>query len=415
MKTSSTVPQFAEYVSPGHPDRLADAVAEYLVGSAVQNLDTSLCGIEVAVHDSSITITGRIATNGSFFEEYMVPQNCGAIGVEYFPHARLKPETLDGIRGVYQSAGYGGPWRHDCRSGLWDPAPDRLEITNLLCMDELSQPEIDIRPYSDDQNIVIGYACECTVTNHLPPAHYLALTLGRRMNDMLRKDPELAVKFGPDFKLLCTCRTSQGRSGVRFEWERLTFSVQHCRGVGLEEQHRLLAPIIRGLLKTLEGEGLDNVARGFEPRRHLVLNGAGDFVIGGPRGDNGLSGKKLVVDHYGPGVPIGGGALCGKDPYKVDRCGALRARQLARDLVRNTKAQEAKVTLSWSPGEDIPGVRLAELVENGKSRLVTDSGLPGPGWFSICSIVDDLNLVRQNWAAVMRAGYFAERSHPWEA
>ena len=146
-----------------------------------------------------------------------------------------------------------------------------------------------------------------------------------------------------------------------------------------------------------------------------MLNGAGDFVIGGPRGDNGLSGKKLVVDHYGPGVPIGGGALCGKDPYKVDRCGALRARQLARNLVRDTNAQEAKVTLSWSPGEDVPGMRLAELVENGNSRIVAASSLPGPGWFSIRSIVDDLNLVRQNWAAVMRAGYFAERSHPWEA
>lgn len=397
MKT--TAPQFAEYVSPGHPDRLADAVAERLVEFAQSNAAPgtacrNLVGVEVAIHDRTVFIDGRIALEG----EAVPPP------IEPVPPPRVPFDTI--VRGVFAEAGY---------NTHWGPAPDSLEILVRVCEDGLSFQEADIRPFSDDQNIVIGYACDCAATNYLPPAHYLALTLGRRLNEVLRRDPELAATFGPDFKILCTCRTSQGSSGARFEWERLTFSVQHRRGVGLEEQHRLLTPIVGGLLKTLEAEGLENVARGFEPRRHLVLNGAGNFVIGGPRGDNGLSGKKLVVDHYGPGVPIGGGALCGKDPYKVDRCGALRARQLARNLVRDTKAQEAKVTLSWSPGEDVPGLRLAELVENGKSRIVAGSDLPGPGWFSIRSIVDDLNLVRQNWAAVMRAGYFAERSHPWEA
>ena len=393
MKT--TTPQFAEYVSPGHPDRLADAVAERLVEFAQSQTPTAcrnLVGVEVAIHDSTVFIDGRIALESESTVH------------ETIPLPQVPFDTI--VRGVFAEAGY---------NPQWGPDPGSLEILTRVCVEELTSQEADIRPFSDDQNIVIGYACDCAATNDLPPAHYLALTLGRRLNAVLRQDRELAATFGPDFKILCTCRTSQVGGSVRFEWERLTLSAQHCRGAGLEEQHRLLTPIIGKLLKTLEGEGLENVARGFEPRRHLVLNGAGDFVIGGPRGDNGLSGKKLVVDHYGPSVPIGGGALCGKDPYKVDRCGALRARQLARNLVRDTNAQEAKVTLSWSPGEDVPGMRLAELVENGNSRIVAASSLPGPGWFSIRSIVDDLNLVRQDWAAVMRAGYFAERSHPWEA
>ena len=393
MKT--TTPQFAEYVSPGHPDRLADAVAERLVEFAQSQTPTAsrnLVGVEVAIHDSTVFIDGRIALESE------------STVLETIPLPQVPFDTI--VRGVFAEAGY---------NPQWGPDPGSLEILTRVCVEELTSQEADIRPFSDDQNIVIGYACDCAATNDLPPAHYLALTLGRRLNAVLRQDRELAATFGPDFKILCTCRTSQVGGNVRFEWERLTLSAQHGRGAGLEEQHRLLTPIIVELLKTLEGEGLENVARGFEPRRHLVLNGAGDFVIGGPRGDNGLSGKKLVVDHYGPSVPIGGGALCGKDPYKVDRCGALRARQLARNLVRDTNAQEAKVTLSWSPGEDVPGMRLAELVENGNSRIVAASSLPGPGWFSIRSIVDDLNLVRQDWAAVMRAGYFAERSHPWEA
>jgi S-adenosylmethionine synthetase len=390
-----TAPQFAEYVSPGHPDRLADAVAERLVEFAQSQTPTAcrnLVGVEVAIHDSTVFIDGRIALESESTVH------------ETIPLPRVPFDTI--VRGVFAEAGY---------NPQWGPDPGSLEILTRVCVEELTSQEADIRPFSDDQNIVIGYACDCAATNYLPPAHYLALTLGRRLNAVLWQDPELAATFGPDFKILCTCRTSQVGGNLRFEWERLTLSAHHCRGTGLEEQHRLLTPIIGKLLKTLEGEGLENVARGFEPRRHLVLNGAGDFVIGGPRGDNGLSGKKLVVDHYGPSIPIGGGALCGKDPYKVDRCGALRARQLARNLVRDTNAQEAKVTLSWSPGEDVPGMRLAELVENGNSRILAASSLPGPGWFSIRSIVDDLNLVRQNWAAVMRAGYFAERSHPWEA
>ena len=72
------------------------------------------------------------------------------------------------------------------------------------------------------------------------------------------------------------------------------------------------------------------------------------------------------------------------------------------------------MTLSWSPGEDVPGLRFAELVEDGATRVVREDDLPGPEWFSIGSIVDDLNLVRQNWVTVMRAGYFADRGHPWE-
>ena len=80
MNTLSAVPQFAEYVSPGHPDRLADAVAEYLVTGAVKSLPEALCGIEVAVHEGQMTITGRIATAREFFEEHEVEVNAGAVG-----------------------------------------------------------------------------------------------------------------------------------------------------------------------------------------------------------------------------------------------------------------------------------------------------------------------------------------------
>ena len=98
-----------------------------------------------------------------------------------------------------------------------------------------------------------------------------------------------------------------------------------------ERQHRILLPLLEQILRDLETGELEGAASTFTSDK-LILNGAGEFAVGGPEGDNGLSGKKLVIDHYGPGVPIGGGALAGKDPHKVDKCGALRARQLAKDL-----------------------------------------------------------------------------------
>ena len=135
---------------------------------------------------------------------------------------------------------------------------------------------------------------------------------------------------------------------IEVEWRRLILSVQHIPKLSYERQHRILMPLLEQILKDLEAAGLVGAAASFILDK-LILNGAGEFTIGGPEGDNGLSGKKLVIDHYGLGVPIGGGALAGKDPHKVDKCGALRARQLAKKLVRGG-LDGARVILGWAPG-----------------------------------------------------------------
>ena len=145
----------------------------------------------------------------------------------------------------------------------------------------------------------------------------------------------------------------------------------------------------------------------------MVLNGAGEFTTGGPEGDNGLSGKKLVIDHYGPSVPIGGGALSGKDPHKVDKCGALRARQLAKQLVR-AGADEARVTLGWAPGGNSPFLVEAVTGRGGVSLRVPRDELPPDLWFTIGRIVQELELEHRDWTGDLLAGYFCQSSAPWE-
>lgn len=367
--------QYAEYVSPGHPDRLADAIAEGIVTAALCQRPESLVGVEVAVHRDAVFIDGRIAT-----------------GPE-----RIDTERI--AREAYRSAGYGG---------AWIPDPEKLRITSDLCEEELPAEEADIRPFSDDQNIVIGHACGSEATNYLPTAHWIAGELGRRLFGIVRNDTSLSGTFGPDFKILASIG---GKAGV-VTWDRLVLSLLHQPGLPQEAQHRLILPIITGLLAELESRGVTGAASGFDPGR-LILNGAGEFAIGGPEGDNGLSGKKLVIDHYGPSVPIGGGALSGKDPHKVDKCGALRARQLARRLVCDG-VDESTVTLGWAPGGDTPFLIQAVTTKGGVRIQVPREELPPDEWFSIHRIVEDLELTQRNWQTDLLNGYFANPTHSWE-
>ena len=367
----------AEYVSPGHPDRLADAIAEGIVTAALQQKRDALVGVEVAVHRGCVFIDGRIAAGPT----------------------RVDVDRI--VREVYTRAGYGGAWM---------PAPGNLVITTDLCEEELPEQEADIRPFSDDQNIVIGYACGGPQTNYLPLAHWVAGELGRRLFARLRGDPVLARTFGPDFKILASLEVASRTSPA--EWRQLIFSVQHTPELSSEEQHRILLPMIGGILADLEASGLPGISSSFSPRR-LILNGAGAFATGGPEGDNGLSGKKLVIDHYGPLVAIGGGAICGKDPHKVDKCGAVRARQWAKQLVR-AGVDEARVTLGWAPGGDSPFLVDAVTSQSGVNVRMPRDELPANEWFSIGRIVHDLELHHRDWTDDLLAGYFCEPAATWE-
>ncbi len=368
---------YAEYVSPGHPDRLADAIAEGLVTAAVRNRPDALVGVEVAVHRHHVFVDGRIAAGAT------------------------RVDVAGVVRDVYRNAGYGG---------AWGPDPATLTLTTDLCEEELPAAESDIRPFSDDQNIVIGYACGDATTNFLPPAHWVAGELGRRLAATLRTDPGLAETYGPDFKILVVL--DHDARTRRIQWRRLVLSVLHRPGLTSETQHRQLVPLVAGILRDLEVSGLAGIATTFSTAV-LTLNGAGDFVLGGPHGDNGLSGKKLVVDHYGPSVPIGGGALAGKDPHKVDKCGALRARQLAKRLVREG-AEEARVILAWAPGAEATFSPEIVTTTGGVRIRLPAEEIPALDWFAIRRIVHDLELVQRDWRADLLAGYLCHPDSPWE-
>ena len=276
IQLPETMNQHAEYVSPGHPDRLADAIAESIVTAAVRQKPDALVGVEVAVHTDCVFVDGRIA-------------------------AGSQPVDIEKIvRDVYRAAGYGGSW---------NPDPGKIRVTTDLCQEALSPEESDIRPFSDDQNIVIGYACGDERTNYLPAAHWVSGELGRRLFARLRSDADLSATFGPDFKILASLEVAPGETQV--EWRRLILSIQHIPKLPYERQHRILLAYSRADSEGLGGRRVARSSFDLHPGKAYPQRGRG-IRHRRPRGDNGLSGKKLVIDHYGPGVPIGGGALAAR-------------------------------------------------------------------------------------------------------
>jgi S-adenosylmethionine synthetase len=356
----------AEFVFPGHPDKLCDAIADALVAEAMAREARALVGVEVAVHRDRLFVTGRIGCRD-------------AEGI-----------NVDGIvRDVYLSAGYGEGWH---------PAPDTLTVASELCLGPLEEGEAEFREVADDQAICTGYAVAIPETNFVPVEHWLARCLAHRLHAMRREKPDL--ELGPDGKVLVLVR-EKGRS---WSLEGFSCSLQQLAGSDDIGLHRAVRVALEQEMADLS-RALPGLSASVPDR--LTVNGAGAFEVGGPEGDNGLSGKKLVMDAYGPRVPIGGGAWSGKDFFKVDRAGGLHARRLAKLAVRLGLADEVRVTLGWFPGD-----RSARMLDLALDRGEADA----------LTRMTDLTLRRSgsefgigvDLVEIARWGHFVGENVPWE-
>ncbi len=359
----------AEFVFPGHPDKICDAIADALVVQAWQREQRALVGVEVAVHRNHVYVTGRIAC-------------IDASSID-----------VDGVvREVYHSAGYGNGWY---------PAPEDLVVHADLCLGPLVEGETQFRELSDDQAICIGYANNLAATNHLPVEQWLVAHLARRLYDLRLQAPELGL--GPDGKVLILLR----QDGQTWSMTSFSCSLQQRTSADDVALHRAVRLAISDELQKLAVQ-----VPGLSPNLpdQMTVNGAGAFEVGGPEGDNGLSGKKLVMDAYGPRVQIGGGAWSGKDFFKADRAGGMHARRVAKLIVRMGLATEARVTLHWFPGDrearvlDIETSDAQPLVGDQIAQLVDLSLKRSGEHFAVSDLVE-----------IARWGHFCRNDWPWEA
>lgn len=358
----------AEFVFPGHPDKLCDAIADSLVLEASLLEKRALTGVEIAIHRNHVFVTGRIGGDRS----------------QDIDVGRV-------VRDVYASAGYGEDWY---------PGPGDLAVHNELCLGPLEDGESDFRELSDDQAICIGFATDIAETDFLPVEQWLVRHLARRLHRLRLERPDL--QLGPDGKVVAVV----GEVAGGWSLEEFSCSLQQKVAGDAIQLHRAVRLALSEALAALAGR-LPRLS-GQVPDR-LWVNGAGAFEVGGPEGDNGLAGKKLVMDAYGPRVPIGGGAWSGKDFFKADRAGGLHARRLAKLIVELGLAREARVTLGLFPGDrearivdvDAPGftgdpARVARFLD-----LTLRAS--GEAWSCIPSLPE-----------IARWGHFSDPGLPWE-
>lgn len=330
IPTIPTILRPAEWVLPGHPDKLADAVADALVEAAIARQPQAFCAIEVAVHRDTVYLTGRLACEGS--DQIDIPSI---------------------VRDVYRSAGYGERWK---------PAPEDLKVEGNLCLDTLQGEEAQLRHISDDQSITIGYAIDLPGTGYIPPEQWLAREVARELYRRCDSPLELC----PDGKVLViveeTPSSADRAPPEPWQWRLRSVSASllapgHVSGIELQRA-------VIACLKAVLGRAAACIP-GMSPEvpGDITVNGSGNFYLGGPEGDNGLSGKKLLLDYYGPRVPIGGAALSGKDFHKPDRAGAVIARRLALAVVQSGCAREATVHLAAFPGDEQPRILRIDALE----------------------------------------------------
>lgn len=292
----------SESVSAGHPDKVADQISDALVDAGFKKGDeTTRVAIETLVTTNMVTLAGE---------------------VKNFNLSKEEVELI--VREKVKEIGYEQDGFH------WN----KLKVYN-----EIHQQSADIALGTDDfgagdQGLMFGYACNHTDSMMPAPIHY-----SHEILKELNKEREITSILGPDAKSQVSVQYEGGKIK---RIDQVVVSTQH--GEGSVEIAKDLA---RQSANTVLGDFVDN-----ETIWHL--NPTGNFVIGGPDGDTGLTGRKIIVDTYGGFAPHGGGAFSGKDPTKVDRSAAYMARWLAKNVVADDMADWCQIQLSYAIGVKEP-------------------------------------------------------------
>jgi S-adenosylmethionine synthetase len=301
----------SEVVLPGHPDKICDAVAEAIVQAALAVDPDAYAQVEASVWDYEMWLTGGVVTS-----------------------KRVPKLFADIAKDAVLALGFSAPNAFDAH---------KLEVRCSIC-GEVDDPK-QYTHHVNDQCISIGWAGYDAKVEFLPPEHFLArrfaAALFRSFSEGLLRGQ------GPDGKLLVRLREESGA----WVLEHVLTTVQQLESTAFPD----FVACILGVLE-VEYRGLQSS----DPRWvsawedvEVLVNPNGPLVNGGPLSDNGQTGRKLVMDYYGPRVPIGGGALFGKDPRHIDRVASSICREAALNAVR-TGATECQVTACYAPNLSCP-------------------------------------------------------------
>jgi S-adenosylmethionine synthetase len=299
----------SESVSEGHPDKVADQISDAILDAILAQDKTSRVAAETLCNTGLVVLAGEITTRAN---------------VDYIQVAR---ETIKRIG--YDNTDYGIDYRGCAVMVCYDKqSPDIAQGVD-------EGKGIDLDQGAGDQGLMFGYACDET-PELMPAAIYYSHRLVERQAD-LRRDGRLPW-LRPDAKSQVTLRYLDGKP---YSVDTVVLSTQHHPDI---EHNKLTEAVIEEIIKPVLPKDL------IKGDIKYLVNPTGRFVIGGPQGDCGLTGRKIIVDTYGGAAPHGGGAFSGKDPSKVDRSAAYAARYVAKNIVAAGLASKCQVQISYAIG-----------------------------------------------------------------
>lgn len=364
----------AESVCMGHPDKLCDLIADNILDACLRKDKASRVACEVMATKGKIIVAGEITCSGKVDIRFIV-------------------------KNVLREVGY-NPWKftvfifvHQQSADIAAGVDNALEARNGI-----NDPYGSVG--AGDQGTVYGYATNETREN-LPLPLVLSHRIVKRI-DNCRKG-KLIKGILPDGKAQVTVESEDGKPK---RVKTIVVSVQHDKGKTQEE----LKSDIRSNVLWQCFEDFP-----FDDETEILINPSGRFVEGGPAADTGLTGRKIMVDTYGGLASHGGGALCGKDPTKVDRSGAYMARYIAKNIVWSGLAEKCEVALSYAIGKanpvavDVTSFGTSKLTDEQLANIVQDVFNLRPA-----AIIEKLRLRSSIYSDTAVYGHFNSCLSPWE-
>jgi S-adenosylmethionine synthetase len=384
----------SESVTEGHPDKIADQISDSVLDAVLTDDPMSRVACETLITTGLVVVAGEITTE------------------TYVDIPRLVRERIREIG--YTRAKYG----FDAETcgimvALDEQSPDIAQGVDASYEVQHGDEDPLDRVGAGDQGMMFGYASNETA-ELMPLPIMLAHRLAKRLAEV-RKSDELPY-LRPDGKSQVTVRYEEDADGRRrpVEIERVLISTQHRDGLDIEGQ--LKPDLIEHVLRPILPEELYDAKR-FGATDFFYCNPTGKFVIGGPMGDSGLTGRKIIVDTYGGAAPHGGGAFSGKDPTKVDRSAAYAARYVAKNVVAAGLADRCQVQVAYAIGVAHPMSVLVETFGTENVPVATIEQLVKEHFdLRPAAILRDLDLRRPIYVKTAAYGHFGreDADFTWE-
>ena len=357
----------SESVTEGHPDKLCDYISDSILDEFLKQDPNSRVAVETFAFNNNITIAGQVTSNGKVDIENLVRETIKEIGFD---------------------------------NSLTD-----MDYKTCTIYVDIAKQSPDIAKGVDvggagDQGIIFGYASDET-DEYMPYAIYVAHKLSKRLTEV-RKTGEISY-LRPDGKVQVTVEYENDQPK---RIETILISTEHLDNISMDKLKKdLIEKVINSVVDT-------NM---IDENTKIYVNPTGRFVIGGPLGDTGLTGRKIIVDTYGGYAKHGGGAFSGKDASKVDRSAAYMLRHIAKNIVANGYAKKCELQISYAIGMKEPlSIFIDTFGTSKKSQEELVQIVKNKFDLTPAGIINYLDLTKPIYSKTTNYGHFGKKDLPWE-